>query len=65
MDEVADWNNALRNIAEARCRVLDDSFRNYSYEEARGIMTVFSPIVNPKVTKNATAVQNVHVMKLL
>lgn len=53
-------------IDEAHYRALAESFHDYDYNHARGLMKVyFSFTVNPERRTHATAVQNIDGIKLL
>lgn len=64
--QIADPGNLRRHIDEAHCCVRAESFHNYSYDHARGIMTVhFSTTFNHKGATYAAVVQNVDGEKFL
>lgn len=41
MDQITNPNNLLRDIDDARCCVLAELFRDYRYNCAHGLMTVY------------------------
>lgn len=59
MDQISDLNNPQRDIDEVHCHTLDEFFRNYNYNCARGTATVYSSFtLNPEGATYATAVDN-------
>lgn len=66
VNQIAVLSNPLLHIYEGYCHALVNSFRNYSYDYARGIMTLyFISIVNQQGATYATAVHDFASITLL
>lgn len=64
--QIADTNNSPRNIDEAHSSALVESFHNFNYNYARGVMTVYcSSKASPDGATYTSAVQSVDGRKSL